>query len=357
MGSKLFSNYKLNSTFDLQNRIVMAPMTRSRAEGNMPNKMMEEYYGLRGDAGLIISEGTSPSPEGLGYARIPGLFNQAQALAWGEVARAAQKKGAKFFIQLMHTGRSSHVDNLTKGLKVFGPSPIAFEGKIWTDTQGEQPASTPTEMSESDIEKTIEQYVQAAKLAIEAGVDGIEIHGANGYLIDQFTNVSSNQRKDRWGGSVENRIRFGLEIAKRMSAAIGSDRVGYRISPYGVFNGMIVYPEMEETFLKLAEELAKLKLAYLHVVDHSAMGAPAVPLAFKKALKKTFGGTFIDVGGYVDAERAEVAITEGVADLIAYGRPFISNSNLVSKLREHKELTPPDFATFYTPGPKGYTDY
>lgn len=357
MNSKLFSKFQLSSSIELQNRIVMAPMTRSRAEGNIPGSIVEEYYGLRGEAGLIISEGTSPSPEGLGYARIPGLFNADQANAWGRVASAVHKKGGKFFIQLMHTGRASHIDNLAKGLRVVGPSALALDGKIWTDTQGEQPASLPSEMSEVEIEKTIEDFVRAAKLAVEAGVDGIEIHGANGYLIDQFTNVASNVRKDKWGGSIENRIRFGLEIAKRMSAAIGADRVGYRISPFGVFNGMVAYPEMEETFLALAKELGKLKIAYLHVVDHSAMGAPAVPVDFKKALKSVFQGPFIDVGGYVDADRAEQALETGYIDLVAFGRPFISNPDLISKLRNKTALTPPDFSTFYTPGVKGYTDY
>jgi N-ethylmaleimide reductase len=211
-------------------------------------------------------------------------------------------------------------------------------------------------MSETEIVEAIAEYAAAAKRAIEAGFDGIELHGANGYLIDQFINTASNQRTDRWGGSVENRIRFAVEVAKAAAAAIGAEHIGMRISPYGVFNGMAADAEMDALYERLMEELNKIGLVYIHIVDHSAMGAPEVSPVLKAKIRATFKGKYILSGGY-DLVRANVDLAADRGDLVAFGRPFISNPDLVEKLQNDRPLTAPDFDTFYTPGEKGYTDY
>lgn len=340
----------------LKNRIVMAPLTRSRATGNVPNALMEKYYALRADAGLLITEGTSPSPNGLGYARIPGLFADAQVQGWKKVNDAVHAKGGKIFVQLMHTGRVSHPANMQPGSKIVAPSAVALAGEMWTDSNGMQAYPLPAEMSEADIASTIAEYAQAAKNAVAAGFDGIELHAANGYLIDQFLNTATNQRTDQWGGSVENRIRFAVEVAKASAAAIGADRIGMRISPYGVFNATVPDAKMDALYLRLVEELNAIGLVYIHVVDHSSMGAPEVSAELKAKLRANFKGKYILSGGY-DAVRANADLDAQRGDLVAFGRPFISNPDLVSKLQSGAELTPPDMATFYTPGEKGYTDY
>ncbi|MBU1425120.1 MAG: alkene reductase [Gammaproteobacteria bacterium] len=340
----------------LKNRIVMAPMTRSRANDNLPNELMEKYYKLRADAGLIITEGTSPSPNGLGYARIPGMFSDAQVQGWKRVTDGVHAAGGKIFIQLMHTGRVSHPANMQADTKILAPSPVAAPGEMWTDSNGMQPHPVPAEMSEADIALTIAEYADAAKRAIEAGFDGVELHGANGYLIDQFLNTATNQRTDRWGGSAENRTRFAVEVAKACAAAIGAERIGMRISPYGAFNGAVPDAKMDAMYLRLIEELNNIGLVYIHVVDHSSMGAPEVSPELKAKIRANFKGKYILSGGY-DAARANADLDAQKGDLVAFGRPFISNPDLVQKLQNGTALTDPEPGTFYTPGEKGYTDY
>ncbi len=355
MTEPLFTPVALGK-LQLKNRIVMAPLTRSRAIGNVPNALMEQYYRLRADAGLIITEGASPSANGLGYARIPGVFSDAQVQGWRRVTDGVHQAGGKIFVQLMHTGRVSHPANLPAGARLLAPSALAAPGEMWTDSKGQQPHPVPVAMSEDDILETINEYSAAAKRAIEAGFDGIELHGANGYLIDQFLNSASNQRNDRWGGSVENRIRFAVIIAKVTAASIGAERVGMRISPYGVFNGMAPDAQMDALYEKLIAELNDIGLLYIHIVDHSSMGAPEVSPALKAKLRATFKGKYILSGGY-DLARANADLDAKRGDLVAFGRPFISNPDLVEKLRNGSPLAEPDFNTFYTPGEKGYTDY
>jgi N-ethylmaleimide reductase len=227
---------------------------------------------------------------------------------------------------------------------------------MWTDSEGMQPYPLPRAMSEADIAQSIAEYAASARLAVQAGFDGVELHAANGYLIDQFLNTASNQRQDRWGGSVENRIRFAVEVAKATVAAIGAERVGMRISPYGVFNGQQPDDEMDALYLRLVDELNALSLLYIHVVDHSAMGAPEVSPVLKAKIRAAFNGKYILSGGY-DAARANADLDEQRGDLVAFGRSFISNPDLVVKLKLGKELQAPDAETFYTPGEKGYTDY
>ena len=355
MSLNLFSPLKLGS-IDLSNRIVMAPLTRCRATGNVPNLLMKEYYSLRADAGLIIAEGTSPSPNGLGYARQPGLFSKGQVSGWREVTDGVHQAGGRMFVQLMHTGRVSHPANMQPGTKILAPSALAAPGEMWTDASGMQPYPVPCEMSEADIAQAIAEYASAAKHAIEAGFDGIELHGANGYLIDQFLNTATNKRSDRWGGSIENRIRFAVEVAKAAASAIGAEHIGMRISPYGVFNGTAADADMDAMYELLMTRLNEIGLAYIHVVDHSAMGAPEVSPALKAKIRATFKGRYILSGGY-DLARANSDLDASKGDLVAFGRPFISNPDLVEKLKHGTTLTEPDFNTFYTPGEKGYTDY
>ncbi|HEX5364390.1 MAG TPA: alkene reductase [Gallionella sp.] len=340
----------------LKNRIVVAPMTRCRATDNVPNELMEKYYRLRAEAGLIIAEGTSPSANGLGYARQPGLFTAAQIQGWKRVNDGVHAAGGKIFVQLMHDGRVSHPANMLAGAKVLAPSAIAAPGEMWTDSKGMQPYPVPAEMTEADIKQAIDEFATAAKNAIEAGFDGVELHGANGYLIDQFLNTATNQRTDRWGGSVENRIRFAVEIAKAAAAAIGADRIGMRISPYGAFNGAAPDAEMDAMYHRLISELNAIGLVYIHIVDHSAMGAPEVSPTLKAWIRSNFKGKYILSGGY-DLARANADLDAQRGDLVAFGRPFISNPDLVQKMKSGTALTEPDFNTFYTPGEKGYTDY
>lgn len=355
MTSTLFTPTTLGK-LQLKNRIVMAPMTRSRATGNVPNELMEKYYKLRAGAGLIITEGASPSANGLGYARIPGMFSDAQVAGWKRVNDGVHAAGGKIFIQLMHTGRVSHPANMAAGTKIVAPSAVALAGDMWTDASGMQPYPVPTAMTEEDIATAIAEYANASKRAIEAGFDGVELHAANGYLIDQFLNTATNQRTDKWGGSVENRIRFAVEVAKASAAAIGAERIGMRISPYGAFNGTTADAKMDALYLRLVEELNAVGLVYIHVVDHSSMGAPEVSADLKAKIRANFNGKYILSGGY-DAARANADLDSQKGDLVAFGRPFISNPDLVAKLQSGAALTAPDFSTFYTPGEKGYTDY
>ena len=351
----LFQPYHLGP-LALQNRIVLAPLTRSRAEGNVPNALMAEYYGQRSSGGLLITEGTSPSPNGLGYPRIPGIFSPAQVEGWRAVTAAVHAGGAKIFVQLMHTGRIGHAHNLPEGARVLAPSAIAADGQMYTDQAGLQPLPVPEAMSAADIAAAEAEFVQGAHNAIAAGFDGIELHGANGYLLEQFFRPTSNHRTDQYGGSFADRARFVLEVAERTCAAIGRERVGIRLSPFGVFNDMPHYEAMAEDYIALAGALGKLGLAYLHIVDHSASGAPEVPEAVKLAMAEKFGGPIIRCGGYT-AERAMADIDAGKADLVAVGRDFLANPDLPRRWREGLELNKPDPETFYTPGPKGYTDY
>jgi N-ethylmaleimide reductase len=353
--SQLFSKATLGS-ITLQNHLVMAPLTRNRAIGNIPNELMAEYYSQRGTAGLIVTEGTSPSPAGLGYPRMPGVFSKEQIAGWKLVTAAAHPKGAKMFMQLMHCGRIGHPLNLPTGCHVMAPSAIAAAGDIYTDAEGMKPNATPQAMTETEIKATIAEYAQAAKNAVEAGFDGVELHGANGYLIEQFIRPNSNQRTDQYGGSIENRARFVLEVADAAIAAIGKDKVGIRLSPFGVFNDMPLYDAMEADYTYIAQQLSAKGLVYIHLVDHSSMGAPQVPDSMKATFRNDFKGKLILSGGY-DATRAESDIVSGKADLIAVGKAFLANPDLVARWKTGAALNAFDMNTFYTADAKGYTDY
>ena len=352
----LFDSYTAGNT-RLSNRAVMSPMTRNRAvDNNTPNVLMARYYGQRASAGLIITEGTSPSPNGLGYPRIPGLFNQGHVKGWKLVTQAVHDKGGKIVVQLMHCGRVVGADNLPAGAKAIGPTSATLEGEIYTDAKGMQPHTQPHAMTQADIDAAVAEFVHAAQLAVEAGFDGVELHAANGYLIEQFLNANVNTRTDGYGGSPANRNRFALEVARATVAAIGANRVGIRLSPYGVFNGTGAFPEVDAQYEALVKELSAMDLMYVHLLDHSAMGAPAVPTALKATLRAAFKGTFILAGGF-ERGSAEAALAAGQADLIGFGRPFLCNPDLVDRMQAGAAMNAPDMGTFYTPGEKGYTDY
>lgn len=337
----------------LRNHIVMAPMTRSRAPGNVPNALMATYYGQRASAGLVITEGTSPSPNGLGYSRIPGLFNAEQARGWAAVAKAVHGGGGRISIQLMHSGRIGHPANLPEGAELLGPSAIAAAGQIWTDTQGMQDHPVPREMSEADIAATRDEYVRAALLAREAGIDFVEVHAANGYLPGQFLNPRSNQRSDAYGGSGENRRRFLLELVDAVVAAIGAGHVGVRVSPFNAFNDLAANFDGErEEYLALVDALAERGLAYLSLIATPG----AVPDEVVDETRRRFPGTLILAGDY-DATRAETDLAAGRADLIAFGRPFIANPDLPARLAAKAPLADMQADKLYTPGPEGYSDY
>jgi N-ethylmaleimide reductase len=353
--SLLFSSTTLGP-FALQNRMVMAPLTRSRAIGNIPNALMAQYYAQHASAGLIITEGTSPSPNGLGYARIPGIYSTEQVAGWKRVTAAVHPLGAKIFVQLMHCGRVAHPLNLPAGARILAPSAVAADGEMYTDAKGMQPNAAPVAMTELDIKSTISEYAQAATNAVAAGFDGVELHGANGYLLEQFFRPTSNRRTDRYGGSIENRARFVVEVTKAVIEAIGNDKVGMRLSPFGAFNDMPPYTTADADYAYLAGELNAAGLLYVHLVDHSSMGTPPVPESMKATFRGVFKGALILSGGY-DAVRAESDLEAGKCDLVAFGRPFLANPDLVARWKAGAALNAPDMSTFYTPGPKGYTDY
>jgi len=331
----------------------MAPMTRSRAINNLPNELMADYYTQRSGAGLIITEGTAPSPNALGYSRIPGIFSAAQTNAWKGVTDAVHAQGSKIFVQLMHTGRIGHAANLPAGAQLVGPSTIKAAGDIWTDTLGKQDYPEPHALSNEEVEAVIAEHVTAAHNAIEAGFDGVELHGANGYLVEQFLNPHVNNRTDAWGGNVVNRTRFPIRIVQEVAAAIGADKIGVRFSPYSTLGDLPAYDEQEvnDTYALLAAELNKIDIAYLHI------GVSAIiPQKTFDAIRKNFKSTIILCNG-LTPETAATALHAGFADLVAFGRAFLANPDLDKRIAKGATLNQPDYNTLYTPGAVGYTDY
>ncbi len=354
--SNLFSKYTLGKIV-LNNRIVMAPMTRCRAIDNIPNDLIAAYYKQRAGAGLIITEGTSPSPNGLGYARIPGLFNEAQAEGWKKTTKAVHGSGGKIFVQLMHSGRIGNTLNLPAGAKLLAPSAIKAAGQMWTDKEGMQENSQPEAMTAEEVKLTVKEFENSALLAVKAGFDGVELHAANGYLLEQFISPVSNQRTDKYGGSIVNRCRFILEVVDAVSNAIGADKTSIRLSPFGVASDMPHYPEIEKTYSYLAEQLNIKGIVYIHLVDHSAMGAPEVPFSIKDTIHKKFKNTLILTGGYSSAT-AEADLESGFTDLVGFGRQFINNPDLAERFINNWPLAEKlDMNAFYSADAKGYTDY
>ena len=339
----------------LSNRIVMAPLTRNRAAaGLVPGPHTAEYYAQRATAGLIISEASQISQQGQGYQDTPGIYTADQVAGWRVVTDAVHAAGGKIFLQLWHVGRISHVDLQKDGAAPVAPSAIAAKGKTFVNN-GFVDVSAPRALELDEIPGIITDYRKAAANAIAAGFDGVEIHGANGYLLDQFAKDGANHRTDAYGGSVENRARLMLEVAAAVVDEIGAGRTGIRISPVSPANG-ISCSDPQAQFDHIVRELDKLDLVYLHVVEGATGGARDNAAFDYAAIRAAFRNTYIANNGY-DLSLATVALAEGKADLIAFGRPFIANPDLVARLKTGAALAEPDRATMYGGGAKGYTDY
>ncbi|MBN8155099.1 alkene reductase [Vibrio vulnificus] len=358
--SKLFEPTQLKH-LDLQNRVVMAPMTRARTSqpGNIPNAMMATYYKQRASAGLIISEATQISDDSQGYSFTPGVYTDEQVASWKSVTQAVKSLGAAMFCQLWHVGRVSH-PVFQKGEQPIAPSALApVETKVWiADEQGNGnmvDCVEPRAMSQDDIDRVVSDFAYAAKRAIEAGFDGVEIHGGNGYLIDQFLRTNSNHRADQYGGSRENRIRFLLQVVDAVSQAIGADKVGVRLAPFITFKDMNC-PDIVPTILEASKQLQARDIAYLHLSEADWEDAPEIPESFRIELREYFTNTIIVAGSYTQA-RADEVLEKGYADLVAFGRPFVSNPDLVARLKHQQPLAELDGATLFGGDERGYTDY
>ncbi|WP_445665428.1 alkene reductase [Fodinibius sp. AD559] len=351
----LLTTYNL-SGIKLANRIVMAPMTRSRAgENNIPTDLMAKYYRQRSSAGLIISEGTQISKQGIGYPWTPGIHTDEQVEGWKKVTKAVHQENGKIFAQLWHVGRVSH-PRYHNGEPPVAPSAVKPEGQIFT-ADGMKDFVTPRALETDEIPGIIGDYTQAAQNAVEAGFDGVEIHGANGYLIDQFLKDGTNKRDDQYGGNLKNRTRFALEVVKSVIEAIGADKTGVRFSPAGRNQG-ISNSNPKETFGYLFKQLNDFNLAYVHLMEpmSDVSDLNNYPTEVTKYFRKIYEGTIITNVGY-DKKSGNKAIEDGLADLVAYGRPFIANPDLPERFAANAELNKPDKSTFYGGNEKGYTDY
>jgi N-ethylmaleimide reductase len=350
----LFSPYRLGD-LELSNRLVMSPMTRSRAvEGNVPNPLAPTYYAQRASAGLILTEATQVSPQGVGYIRTPGIHSAEQVRGWRAITDAVHRAGSKIFAQLWHVGRVSHPDFHGGALPV-APSALPVEGEAFT-TKGRTKLVTPRALEIDELPGIVATFRAGAENAKAAGFDGVELHGANGYLLDQFLRDGSNRRTDAYGGSIENRARFPLEVVDAVTAVWSPQRVGYKVAPY--FSGYSMSDSHPlETFSFIASELSKRGLLYLHVTE--AVNDPAKPAGSGRAtpiLRGKFKGALIANGGY-DVRTAQAAIARGEADLVAFGVPFLANPDLPVRYRSDAALNAPDQATFYAGEEKGYIDY
>jgi len=353
MNTTVLSPIKIGA-YTLPNRVIMAPLTRMRSPDGVANELMATYYTQRASAGLIISEASPISPQGIGYPAIPCIYDAAHVEGWKKVISAVHAKKGHIFLQLWHVGRISHPDYHEGALPV-APSAIAPKGQAITPT-GMKPFVTPRDLSVAEIQEIVEHYRHAAENALAAGFDGVEIHAANGYLIDQFLRDGSNQRTDEYGGSLENRTRFLLQITEAVVSVWGADRVGVRLAPSGTFNDM-TDSVPEELFVYVLEQLNAFNLAYLHVVDALESdirhGAKVVDLA---VLRAAYHGILIVCGGY-DYDRANKTIEQGLADAVAFGQLYIANPDLVERFAANAPLNKPDARTFYGGDDKGYADY
>ncbi len=350
----LFTSIKLGD-IELHNRMVMAPLTRNRAgDGNVPQDMNVKYYEQRASAGLIITEASQISPQGVGYPATPGIHSSEQIEGWKRVTDAVHKQGGCIVLQLWHVGRISHPSLQPEGRLPVAPSAIKPDGEAVT-YEGMKPFETPRALELAEIPGIIEQYRLAAKNARQAGFDGVEIHAANGYLLDQFLRDGSNKRTDAYGGSLENRARLLMEVTQAVVDVWGGGAVGVRISPLNPFNSMSD-SDPQKTFDYVAEQLNQFDLAYLHVVEIAMEGAAEVPDFDFTQLRKSFNASYIANGGYT-RERAESALASGGADLVAFGVLFLSNPDLPERFAKNLSLNEPDVSTFYGGSETGYTDY
>jgi N-ethylmaleimide reductase len=355
--SPLFTATRVGA-LELANRIVMAPMTRNRAaEGNVPTALMAEYYRQRASAGLIVTEATQVAPEGQGYPSTPGIHTSAQVDGWRQVTKAVHERGGKIALQLWHVGRISHPSFQPGGRLPVAPSAIAPEGNAHT-ASGPRPFVAPRALEAAEIPGIVAQYARGAELAMDAGFDGVEIHGANGYLVDQFLRDGTNRRTDGYGGSVENRVRFLLEVVTAVSTAVGAERTGIRLSPLSPYNSMSD-SDPETTFLAAVNALRPLGLAFIHVIEPVRAdwrSAPDGGGRLTPRLRRAFGGGVIANGGY-GRDTADSVLAGGEADLVSFGTAFLANPDLPKRLRLRAALNLPNPHTFYGGDAQGYTDY
>ena len=340
--------------YDLDNRMVMAPMTRSRAtEESVPPGTAVTYYRQRASAGLIVTEGTQVHPEGVGYPSTPGIHTEEQVEAWRRITDAVHADGGRIFLQLWHVGRISH-PQYHDGEKPVAPSAIRPEGSVYT-AEGMKEFGEPRALTTEEIPERVAMYRRGAELSMDAGFDGVEIHGANGYLVDQFLRDGSNQRTDRYGGSIENRIRFPLEVVDAVVDVWGADRVGIRISPLSEFNDM-ADSDPQALFAAFVQALGERELGYLHIITDDGLPEGDARSFDPLTLGDVFGGTVVAASGY-DAESGAEVVEAGRADLVAYGRAFLANPDLPRRFAEGAGLNEPDPDTFYGGGEEGYIDY
>ncbi|RUL95541.1 alkene reductase [Rhizobium chutanense] len=355
MTSKTLFEPAALGSLTLSNRIVMAPLTRNRAgAGFVPGELMAEYYAQRASAGLIISEATQISQQGQGYQDTPGIYTDAQIDGWRKVTEAVHAKGGRIFLQLWHVGRVSHVDLQPNGQAPVAPSAIRAATKTFVHNAFVD-VSEPRALEPGEIPGIVEDFRRAAANAIAAGFDGVEIHGANGYLLDQFAKDGANTRTDAYGGSIENRARLTLEVTAAVVEEIGAERTGVRISPVSPANG-ISATDPQAQFNYIVEKLDELGIAYLHVVEGATGGPRDIAPFDYEALRRRFGNSYIANNGY-DRELATTRLEQGLADLFAFGKPFIANPDLVDRLKAGAALANLDMATLYGGGAAGYTDY
>jgi N-ethylmaleimide reductase len=352
---ELLTSYPLGP-YTLRNRMVMAPMTRSRAVGDaVPNPLAVTYYEQRASAGLIVTEGSQVSPQGAGYPRTPGIYSDEQVEGWRRVTEAVHARGGRIFLQLWHVGRLSLPVFQPDGALPVAPSAVAAEGQARTATGEMVPYGTPRALELDEIPGVVEQYAHGARQALAAGFDGVEIHGANGYLIDQFLRDGTNRRTDVYGGPIESRVRFLLEVTEAVVKVWGADRVGVRLSPLQPSGGIKDSDPMT-TFGHAAEALSRFGLAYLHVLAMGSADPATEGHAIARRMRERFGGTFIINGGY-GRETAESALESGLADLVAFGVPFLANPDLPERFAEGAPLNEPERNTFYAGEERGYVDY
>jgi N-ethylmaleimide reductase len=356
----LFDSYQ-SGPLKLKNRVVMAPMTRARNPNGIPNADNALYYAQRAEAGLIVTEGTAISSTSMGFLDVPGLYTPEQTEGWKQVTKAVHAQGSAIFAQLWHVGRISHTSNQPNGWFPVSASDVRAENsKAWgLDENGKEafvPASQPRALSNDEVKQVEADFAHAATNAIAAGFDGVELHGANGYLIEQFLNPFTNKRKDEYGGSVENRCRFLIESIDHCIKLIGADKVAIRLTPYGDMHELPHYDEIEETYELIAKALSDRKIAYVHLMDQRSRGAYALPESFLARFRSWYKGTLVLAGG-LDKDKAEALLQNGLIDLAAFGEPFIANPDLVTRMENNYPLTPANRATHYGGTTIGYTDW
>jgi N-ethylmaleimide reductase len=346
----------ITGTLGFPNRVVMAPMNRRRALNGIPGASAPVYFGQRAGAGLIITDNTAVAPNGIGYMGTPGIYNQAQIDGWKRVTGEVHARGGRIFMQLVHAGRIGHYLNNEGQMPLIAPSAVTAEGLVRTPGEIHLPITEPVEATAADVSRLIDEHIQGAVNAIGAGFDGVEIHGAHGFLPEQFLHPHTNRRTDAYGGSIAARSRFLLEIVEGTVAAIGKERTGIRLSPFVKLNDLPEYADEAATQRHIVDALQEMGILYIHLSDQGPVGHGRIPVAYIRDLRRRYHGLVVLAGGYT-AETAEAALQAGLADLIAFGKPYIANPDLTERFRLGIPLAAGDPGTYYQGGEEGYTDY